>query len=130
MSTIGDKQGAPRLSVSTVRQQSPAQLANLKPFRPGQSGNPIGRKRGSRNKISEDFLSALADDFSQHGASIIAKVRKTRPHEYLKIVASVIPRELDVKPPPASVEDLTIDELTELIRESREAVASMAEESH
>jgi hypothetical protein len=35
------------------------------PFKPGQSGNPDGRPRGSRNKLGEAFVQALADDFSE-----------------------------------------------------------------
>jgi hypothetical protein len=29
-------------------------------FKPGQSGNPKGRAKGSRNKLSENLLSDLA----------------------------------------------------------------------
>jgi hypothetical protein len=54
-------------------------------FKPGQSGNPAGRKPGSRNKLSEDFIRAYADDFAAHGSSVIAEVRISRPVEYLKI---------------------------------------------
>lgn len=32
------------------------QRSNLKPFKPGQSGNPAGRPKGTRNKLSENFV--------------------------------------------------------------------------
>ena len=47
-------------------------------WRPGQSGNPAGRPKGSRNKHSENFLNAFAQDFEQHGRAVIEKVRKER----------------------------------------------------
>lgn len=127
MSTVDDKRKARADTVSAVSKLSSyptSRTAGLRPFTAGQSGNPAGRKRGSRNKISEDFLSALADDFSQHGAAIIAKVRKSRPHEYLKIVASVIPREFDMKPPASDIDDLTDEELAEIVREAQAACAA------
>ena len=44
-------------------------------WRPGESGNPAGRPRGSRNKLAEDFVAALYDDFRDHGAAAIAVCR-------------------------------------------------------
>ena len=34
-------------------------LRNLKPFKPGQSGNPKGRPKGARNRLGTQFLEAL-----------------------------------------------------------------------
>ena len=42
-------------------------------------GNPAGRLRGSRNKLSEAVICALLRDFSKHGEKAIAKVRRTQP---------------------------------------------------
>ena len=61
-------------TVSTVDQQS-----GLRPWRKGESGNPAGRPRGSRNKLAQDFVAALCADFEQHGTEVIAKVRKEKP---------------------------------------------------
>ena len=35
-----------------------------------QPGNP-GRPKGSRNKLGEDFIAAVAEDFAKHGMKAI-----------------------------------------------------------
>jgi hypothetical protein len=62
-------------------------------WQPGQSGNPKGQPIGSRNKLNEKFILALHDDFAKHGPAVIAEVRETRPEVYLKVIASILPRE-------------------------------------
>jgi len=62
-------------------------------FKPGQSGNPKGRPEGSKNKINEDFLSALAADFEQHGAGAIKEMREKDPGGYVRVVAQLVPTE-------------------------------------
>jgi len=64
-------------------------------WQPGQSGNPAGRPKGSRNRHSENFLNAFARDFEQHGAAVIEKVRKERPQDYLKVAASLLPKQME-----------------------------------
>jgi Family of unknown function (DUF5681) len=70
-----------------------------RPFKPGQSGNPAGRPKGSRNKLSEAFIKALADDFSEHGVAVIQQVRSERPQDYLKIVAALQPKQVELDAP-------------------------------
>lgn len=67
-------------------------------FKPGTSGNPSGRKPGSRNKLTEAFISALALDFDAHGPAIIAKVRKQNPVAYLRLCASLVPKQIELAP--------------------------------
>ena len=66
-------------------------------WQPGQSGNPAGRLRGSRNKLSEEVICALLRDFREHGQKAIAKVRRTQPAAYLKVLALLVPREHKVE---------------------------------
>jgi uncharacterized protein DUF5681 len=63
-------------------------------FRPGQSGNPRGRPKGSRNKLSGGCVAALQADWLKHGAVAIERLRETDPGRYVQIVAGLIPREL------------------------------------
>ena len=70
-------------------------LANLAPaWKPGQSGNPAGRPKGSRNKLTEDFFKALADDFAENGVSVIATMRSESPKDYAKMIASLQSKEI------------------------------------
>jgi Family of unknown function (DUF5681) len=82
-------------------------------FKAGQSGNPAGRPKGARSKLSETFLKALSEDFASNGIEVIEKVRSERPHEYLKIVAAVLPKQMQLEDltPKRRAEDLTDDDL-------------------
>lgn len=66
------------------------------PFKPGVSPNPAGRPKGSRSKLGEAFIEALHDDFVEHGVAVIAAVRADKPDQYLKVVASILPKEMKV----------------------------------
>jgi hypothetical protein len=66
-------------------------------WQPGQSGNPAGRLRGSRNKLTEAVVCALLRDFSKHGEKAIAEVRRTQPGVYIKVLALLVPREHHVE---------------------------------
>lgn len=60
-------------------------------FQPGNPGRPLG----SRNKLGEAFIEAIYLDFQAHGAATIVKVRDTKPDQYLKVVASILPKEIE-----------------------------------
>jgi hypothetical protein len=61
------------------------------PYRPAGWPEYKGRPPGSRNWLTDVFISAIADDFAAHGAQVIARVRKSDPAVYLKIVGSFVP---------------------------------------
>ena len=46
-------------------------------FLTGNSGG--GRPRGARNRLSEGFVAAVAEDFAEHGATALASLRAVDP---------------------------------------------------
>ena len=53
-------------------------------FQTGNIGGP-GRPKGSRNKLGEDFISAIYEDWTEHGAAVLKQVRQTSPSTYLRV---------------------------------------------
>ena len=88
-------------------------------FLTGNKGGP-GRPRGSRNKLGEDFIEALFCDWLEHGTSVIETVRQERPHEYLKLVAGLIPKQIEI--PRGAFDDVSDDELAAMIEAARAAI--------
>lgn len=89
-------------------------------FLTGNSGG--GRPRGSRNKLTERFLDTIANDFAEHGAEAVAKLRTDDPATYLKIVGSLVPRELIMQREegfPTNFGGMTDEEIIEVIEQRR-----------
>lgn len=84
-----------------------------------KAGNP-GRPKGSRNKLGEAFIEAMHADFSEHGVDVIAKVRSEKPDQYLKVIASILPKDLNVNI--NQMDDLSDDQLIERIRSLDSAI--------
>jgi hypothetical protein len=80
-----------------------ARLSNGQ-FQKGTGGRPAG----TRNKLQGKFIEALAADFEKDGAGIIEIVKREKPDVYLKIIASVLPKEFQLGAGP--VDDLTEEE--------------------
>ena len=69
----------------------------------------LGRPKGARSKLGEEFLQDMLADWKEHGAAVISAVRVDKPDQYLKVVAAVLPKELNVKV--SELDDLTDDQL-------------------
>ena len=97
MSRGGNRVGAGRKPTAPTLEKQSIVPPQLTPWKPGVSGNPKGRSKGSRNKLGEDFLNKLQADFEEHGEGVITEVRQSRPHEYLKVIAGILPKQIEIK---------------------------------
>jgi hypothetical protein len=64
-------------------------------FHPITNPTPKG-SRSPRNFLQAKFLTALAEDFERDGAAAIKICRIEEPAQYVKIVASLMPKEFAV----------------------------------
>ena len=58
-----------------------------------------GRPKGSRNKFSQEFIDALAANFSEHGQGVIEVLRTEDPATYVRICASLVPKDFQISGP-------------------------------
>lgn len=89
-------------------------------FLTGNKGG--GRKKGSRNKLSEVFLSTIVEDFTEHGADALSRLREADPATYLRIMVAILPKHLIAQfemQPNKPYEELSNDEIVELIKRAK-----------
>lgn len=91
-------------------------------FLQGNTGNPNGRPKGSRNKLGEAFTDALYKDFLENGETAIQTMRANDPSGYVRVIAGILPKDLRVEK--SSLDDLSDDQLGRIIDAIREADAS------
>lgn len=101
-----DKKNKPALSAPAEEKQNKPHL-----FQPGQSGNPRGREKGSRNKLSDDFLQDLYTVWKESGLDVLKRAAENKPTEFAKMVAGLLPKEITVK---NELSEFTDDQLAAL----------------
>src|SRR6266404_4654834 len=66
-------------------------------FKPGVSGNPHGNRHRTRHLLNQEFMQALLLNFRHEGKRAIEKVARNQPGVYLKILALLVPREMQIE---------------------------------
>lgn len=92
-------------------------------FQKGSGGRPAG----ARAKLQAVFVEALEKDFHEHGEGVIRIVRAEKPAEYLKIVASILPKEFVLSE--GELDTMSDDDLLEALKVVREAKAARESEA-
>ena len=90
-------------------------------FLPGNSGFG-GRPKGARNKLGEQFLAALQQDFEEHGVSAIIATRETKPEVYVRVIAGLLPTEHKLTVTD-QFSEMTDDELAERLQRLAATIA-------
>jgi hypothetical protein len=79
-----------------------------------------GRARGVKNRLSHAFLTALVEDFEKHGIEAIKICRVEKPNEYLRVIAHLMPKELEIAIGP--LQEISDQELETLIEHHRKLI--------
>ncbi|MET4687116.1 hypothetical protein ABIA22_001329 [Sinorhizobium fredii] len=77
------------------------------------SVTPMGAARW-RGQLGSAFLDAVRADFAAHGVGVIARIRAEKPETYLKLVASLLPKDLNAAA--GGMDELSDEQLIERIR--------------
>ena len=88
-------------------------IENLKPFQPGETGNPGGKPVGARNRLTARFLNDLAKHYEDEGHQAIKQLYESNPEGYVKVVAALLPKEVEVTRP---LDELNATDLLAAVR--------------
>ena len=83
-------------------------------FKQGVSGNPHGNRHRTRHLLNQEFMQALLLHFRQHGKKAIEKVARNQPAVYVKILALLVPREMQLEHS-GGVKAMTEDQIVDAI---------------
>jgi hypothetical protein len=84
------------------------------------------KQKGARDRLSAAFLTAFADDFEEHGATVIQTVRDKDPGTYLRVAASLQPKEIAIEERTPE-NDLSDEQLEQLYAKLLADLAAKAE---
>jgi len=105
---IIDRHGNPRLMSRKIMEGKGDHL-----IKKGQVLNPKGRGKGNRSKINEKFLKTLHDDFEKYGKKAVENCRETDPVAYVRMVASLVPKQMQVHKTETSAIDAILDNIND-----------------
>jgi Lon protease-like protein len=83
---------------------------------------PPAQDETARAGRSDDFLTELQASWEQHGAATIDKVRNDRPHDYLRLMASSLPKPAAGKAD--AIEAMSDDEIADELRHILDQLAA------
>ena len=96
-------------------------------FKPGQSGNPAGKPKGSKHKLTEAFWVDFAGAWEDHGRAALEAVATTDPGKFITVAASVMPKDVNIN---TTITDMTDEQLesriASLARQFGDAIGSVA----
>lgn len=114
-----------RVGAKVVREGvGPAAPATVEaPVAPPAARAPERANVFAAEKLSDDFIAALQADFGESGRTAVAQFRAERPQDYVKLIASLLPKETGAgerRP----LEALSDGELTQMLGELRRVLGA------
>ena len=92
---------------------------------PNSRPTVTGIVKGTPHRLTAGFLDALCADFEAHGANAIRNCREEQPHGYLRLIAGLLPKDVDFNK--NRLKDIADDELDLVMGLLREHAARSAD---
>jgi len=92
--------------------------ANKETYRQGYA-TPALRRSATRSQFNRKFIADFAEDWAVAGKSVLVRLRKESPANYVKLAAFLVPRQMEVEHS-QGVKGLTDQQLDEAIAVVRE----------
>lgn len=102
------------LPVQPPRPDSHFEANRNAPWKPGQSGNPAGRPKGSRHKLATRFFDDLYANWEEQGDACIKRAMFENPAAVLQVVAKLMPQKLEITTPTEGMSDEQFERMLEL----------------
>ena len=97
-------------------------------FRRVVSGNPHGNRHRTRHLLNQEFMQPQLLHFRQHGKKAIEKVARNQPAVYVKILALLVPREMQIEHT-NRIKQMTDEEIEQAIEAIQTMLAARAGEA-
>src|SRR6516162_2810806 len=91
-------------------------------------GNPHGNRHRTRHLLNQEFMQALLLHCRQHGKKAIEKVAREQPAVYVKILALLVPREMQIEQT-NRIKQMTDEEIEQAIEAIQTMLAARAGEA-
>ena len=72
-------------------------FADSDAWKPGQSGNSAGRQKGSRNKLSQDFIDDAYAEWQENGKAALRHMSTKDPSKFVQMISALIPQHFKVE---------------------------------
>ena len=101
-------------------------MAKRKMYNTDHCEQHAGEPADARDGLGRAFLASLTGDYTRHGKRTLKKLRRYRPHDYFKLIATFLPKKFPADA--LNLDDMSDEELAKALAEVRAVIAEQEKE--